>query len=629
MAGPGVLYLDVDDEITSAAARIRRTDAARVAVVLPYGSRVATSRINFRLLARDALLHEKRLSIVAPDGATRALAASAGLPVFATVAEYETALSAEDHAADDTRRAVMPDDSPTLVMPVPGGAGGADDSTGAAADAPGTDPESDSPDTDAPNSRDGVAATGAAALAAASRDAPPAAAPTATPAYRQAPHPGRDPEPQAPQGRSIPVIGSSRGVVPRVPALVAAAVIGLVVLVSGVGAWLLLPSATIVVTPHERIVGPRTFSIVADTTATEPDPAAGIVPAEILTLDVEVSGTFPATGVRTEETRAAGRVTFTSYDTRGSNTIPGGSVIATEGGIRFRTLRAVTLPRADIVPPTSVSPTMASVDVEAVRQGPEGNVPENAITLVPAGEDPVITKVRNAEPTSGGSRTEFPIVAQADIDAALAALQGQLETAFQEELDDPAIAPPGATVFAETAVLGTAAPTTDPAQLVDAEQPTFDLGLTAEGTVVAVDPAPVEDIAQTRLESLVTPGNELVEGSVRIDPGAPVVEGQQVAFPVSVRATQVSIPDAAELEALVLGKSRADAEALLAPYGDVRLELWPDWVGSVPTIDGRVSVEVATPLPADTPEPTETVTPEPTESTQPSVSPPASASPAP
>ena len=88
----GVLYLDVDDEITSAAARIRRAEGNRVVLVLPYGSRVATSRINFRLLARDALMHEKRLSIVAPDGATRALAASAGLPVFASVAEYEGSL---------------------------------------------------------------------------------------------------------------------------------------------------------------------------------------------------------------------------------------------------------------------------------------------------------------------------------------------------------------------------------------------------------------------------------------------------------------------------------------------------------------------------------------------------------
>src|SRR5262245_58317839 len=90
MAGR-IIDLEVDDEITSAAARIRGAEATRLALVLPYGSRVATSRINFRLLSRDALTHDKRLSIVAGDAATRALAASAGLPVFSTVAEYESA----------------------------------------------------------------------------------------------------------------------------------------------------------------------------------------------------------------------------------------------------------------------------------------------------------------------------------------------------------------------------------------------------------------------------------------------------------------------------------------------------------------------------------------------------------
>ena len=93
MSAPGrVIYLDVDDEITSAAARIRGAEGTRVAVVLPHGSRVATSRINFRLLARDAMTNGKRLSIVAGDGGTRALAASAGLPIFSPVGEFESSV---------------------------------------------------------------------------------------------------------------------------------------------------------------------------------------------------------------------------------------------------------------------------------------------------------------------------------------------------------------------------------------------------------------------------------------------------------------------------------------------------------------------------------------------------------
>src|SRR6186997_2097821 len=95
-----LIYLEVDDEITSAAARIRAAEQDRLAVVLPYGSRVATSRINFRLLSRDATEHDKQLAIVSADSATRALAASAGLAAFASVAEYEASLAGAGEAGE-------------------------------------------------------------------------------------------------------------------------------------------------------------------------------------------------------------------------------------------------------------------------------------------------------------------------------------------------------------------------------------------------------------------------------------------------------------------------------------------------------------------------------------------------
>jgi hypothetical protein len=107
----GIVYLDVDDEITSAASRIRSVEGRRVALVLPYGSRVATSRINFRLLSRDALINEKQLSVVAGDSATRALAASAGLPVFGSVGEYETSLAGLDEGR------ATPPPTPPLTPP--------------------------------------------------------------------------------------------------------------------------------------------------------------------------------------------------------------------------------------------------------------------------------------------------------------------------------------------------------------------------------------------------------------------------------------------------------------------------------------------------------------------------------
>src|SRR5438094_3598007 len=104
----GIVYLDVDDEITSAASRIRTAPGTKVALVVPYGSRIATSRMNFRLLSREAVMSNRRLSIVSGDAASRSLAASAGLPVYGSVGEYESALAAPariDEAADVPARA--------------------------------------------------------------------------------------------------------------------------------------------------------------------------------------------------------------------------------------------------------------------------------------------------------------------------------------------------------------------------------------------------------------------------------------------------------------------------------------------------------------------------------------------
>jgi hypothetical protein len=584
----GVLYLDVDDEITSAAARIRRAEGGRVVLVLPYGSKVATSRINFRLLARDALTHEKRLSIVAPDGATRALAASAGLPVFASVAEYESSL--EDGRSGGARGGIA------ASAVAAAGAGAA--APGAGAAAPGADDEPSRDDAQPDEFEEAAAsdptvvmAVPAAAVGAAGIPAPP---------VRTAP--SRTAEPAAKRGFLIPVIGSGRSI-PRTPLLIGAGIVALALLVGGVGAYVLLPSASVVVTPREESVGPQTFSVVADTSASEPDPEAGVVPAERISLEVSAEDTFETTGVRVERTRATGRVTFQSLDTSRTNTIPRGSIVSTEGGVQFRTLQSVRLPRAQVVPPLSINPSSASVDIEAVRNGTPGNVPVNAITVVPPAEDPSITQVRNQAPTEGGSRTEFPQVAQEDVDKALEALREQLDASFRDQLSDPSVAPEGATIFDQTAVLGEAAPSANLEELVGQELEEFELGLTATGTVVAVDPSPVESIAKSRLESFVSPGFQLVDDSVRIEPGEPVIEGQTVQFPVTVQASQVQVPDAAELKRMIMGKTADEARSALAPFGEVDLDLWPDWVTSVPTLDARVHVEVRPPLPIDVVEP--------------------------
>jgi hypothetical protein len=122
--------------------------------------------------------------------------------------------------------------------------------------------------------------------------------------------------------------------------------------------------------------------------------------------------------------------------------------------------------------------------------------------------------------------------------------------------------------------------------------PTFELGVRANGTVIAVDDSPVEGIAEERLLANVGDDYRLVEGSTQINAGEGTVSNGQVMFPVTASASRVRILDAAELLALVKGMSLADAEAALEPFGQVDIVPWPDWVSSIPSMDSRVSLVI-------------------------------------
>ena len=562
----GTVYLDIDDEITSAAARIRGSAATKVALVVPNGSRISTSRMNFRLLSREALVNNRRLSIIASDPATRALAASAGLPVYQTVSEFESAAEAsratteaeeagagEEASAEPEHTFVTPPARPrasrSRAKPLP-------------------PPVSD--DTEA------VGFAPAAVVAAAPAPAgfaPPSAAADAARAR-------------------IPVIRSRRLPPISAPVIVigAAAILSLVVI--AVVAFVYLPSAKITITPKQEAIEPISLVVRADPDATAPDAASGVVPAVRVEIPIQVSDTFTTTGTRVEKAAATGSVTFQNFNFLASNTIPKGSIVSTEGGIKFRTVRQFTLAKAQLVlPGGTVIPSKGTIGVTAVETGTTGNVPANAIRVVPPGENPDFTTVNNPAPTSGGKRDEFKQVSQADLDAAAAALQKKVDAAFATAVQEGTGAPAGTTVFPETALLGPSTPSVDPATLLGQEVETFDLGMTAAGTVLAVDSSPVEDIARARLLANVGSGYRLL-GEPVIEPGDPTVADGDVLFPVTASGTRVLTLDGAELLAQVKGLSVEAAEAKLAPFGDVKIVTWPDWVSSIPSIDARVSLEV-------------------------------------
>lgn len=530
-AGPGrddapeIIYLVVDDEITSAAARLRRTEAERIALVLPYGSRLATSRINFRLLAREAGARGKRLEIVAADASARALAGSAGLAVHPSVAALEGG-------------------EPGAPTPAP---------IEAAAPAP---------------AADGTETRVLAVPKVAER---------------------------------VPIVGRRRPPIRTRTALIAAAVVVAILAVGGVGAFVYLPTATIVLTPTSEKIGPLQLSVQAREDVTTPDQATLTVPAKTFDFDVQAFQTFTTTGVKVTEAKATGNVTFQNCDTTSSVSIPADARVSTKGGVGFRTVARVTMKRASFFP-KPVCPT-SSVGVVAEVAGTAGNVAAGEIDQIPPAYNPVVISVSNAQPTTGGVHTETPEISQRDIDAATTQLTTALRDDFDRQVREGTGVPAGTTLFDATKVLGASTPSLDPATLLGQAVSEFQLGLSATGTVLGVDQSPITALAEASLASQVGDGWQLASGSTTIKIGDPSVSASVVSFPVSVTATRNRIVDRDALIAQIRGLVLAEARARLDDYGQVQISLWPDWVSTIPTDTSRISltIEAAAPAPSASP----------------------------
>jgi hypothetical protein len=574
-----LIYLDVDDEITSAASRIRSAEGEELALVLPYGSRLATSRINFRLLAREAEERGKRIQVVTADASARALATAAGLSVHPSVAAFEG------------RRSGIPVDA---ERPMGGG------SARAAGDGAG-----------------GAATPSAASGEMGAREGHRAVVPgdddvTGGPGVAKAPVGALSIEDDAPtrvitlprrRSERVPIVGPAR---PPVRTGLAVGVgLAAVVLVAAGGllALELLPSATIVLAPRSAPVGPLTLSVEARVDATTADPETLVVPAERVPFSLEAEQPVAATGVKVTETSATGNVTFSNFDTGSQNRIEAGAVVSTESGTEYRTLAEVTLPPARIQFPFTVVPSTSTVAIEAVEPGPEGNVGNNSITVVPQGENRRLLQVSNDEATSGGSRLESPEISQADVDAAIAALDAALAAELDRQIAEQVGVPAGVKIFEQTRLLGERLYAPEPATLVGTAGPDAILSVTAQGTVLGVDPSPIEGLAAARLAARVPEGWSLAPGSTTFVLGTPTLFGDVVSYPVTIGATQVHDVDQEALRTQVRGRLIAEARAILDDFGDVEITVWPDWVTTIPKNEERIELTVGEPRPAPSPTP--------------------------
>ena len=116
-----ICYLEIDDEITGAVARMRAIDDGEAVLMVPPGSKIGTSRINFRLLAREAADRGLALVAVSDEPNVRQLAVSAGVPAYDSLDGAQAALAelraARPASLRDPARSARPRAMPPPVTP--------------------------------------------------------------------------------------------------------------------------------------------------------------------------------------------------------------------------------------------------------------------------------------------------------------------------------------------------------------------------------------------------------------------------------------------------------------------------------------------------------------------------------
>ena len=514
---------------------------------------------------------------MAGDPATRALAASAGLPVFASVAEYEASLGrargrrAAAATAGPSRRRRPP------AARLPRSRGARAEAAGEPADAGAPEPARGGRSRRRPRLAVGRGsdAAGWPSRAAARRSVPPVdVEPAAARPARRPPPASGEPRPAAARGgcrRPLAAVAAGSGR----PGSSAPRSSALALLVGGVGAYLLLPSATIVVTPRPEPVGPIQLTVVADPTATAPDPAAGVVPAKVVSIPVAVDDTFAATGKRVELTKATGTVRFENLDPTSTNRIAAGQ--HRPDGVRRSAsgrMRTITVPRAELVGLT-IFPARASVKVTAVDGGPDGNVEPGTIDDRPARRERRCSSRSPTRSRRPAARSEeFTRVTQAGRRRRAGRPQRVAPGGVHARRWPIRPSPPAARRSSRRpASLGEPTPTVATRRRSSARRSRRSpsgLSATGHGRRGRLR-AGRGDRRDRSSRPPSRPATSSSPGSVQVDVGDAGhrrPDGQLPGHGDRPSRSRSSIP--AELEAMVLGKPIDEAQAILAPFGDGR-----------------------------------------------------------
>jgi hypothetical protein len=349
------------------------------------------------------------------------------------------------------------------------------------------------------------------------------------------------------------------------------------------------PTATVVVAPVSKALGPFEFDLRAG-------PDGEISSAlTLVASDLTQPYTAKATGERTEPIKAKGVARFTNRFTQETR-VAKGTVVRTRDGVGFKTMDEKVIPRSsiDFVPPF-VRFGAVDIAIEALDAGGAGNVGANTITVADRPDDYAVS---NPQPTSGGEIKKFAVITGSDYGLAASRANEELRKRADQKVDEwkKAEAAKSQVVYGPitkvTAVTGSAG-------LVGTEPKDGIFELTVTGTATAYSVPAVEPraTAVAKLKLQADPDHDIDETAAGVDVIiGPTLEENGVRWRVRSSTQQFPQPKEALLRTALAGREFEEVTGVLEGQGlELRtITVWPGWWPRFPFFDSRLQIKVDT-----------------------------------
>ncbi|MBX4197274.1 hypothetical protein KW801_01810 [Candidatus Saccharibacteria bacterium] len=546
-----VIYVDVDDEITSIIDKVENSSHKVVALVLPKRAASLQSIVNMKLLARSADTAGKSPVLITSEHALLPLAGAAGLHVAKN-------LQSKPEIPDSPLGAVQkPIDEPAPEE-IPEGDEAADEEN-------------------LPGKIDYDKPIGALAAA------------------HEADNPETidlDDEDEAdkPALKSAKVPKDKKNKVPnfdRFRMLLGLGALGLIALIVFIiFAISVLPKAIITLKTASEPVS-ASFNLQASDKTPALDSQKGVIPAKLESSDQTGTQQVTATGQQNNGQKATGTATLANCSNSPIN-VPAGTGIS-QNGLAFITQSSVSLDSGNFTSGgvcKSTGSHVGNTNVVAQNAGSKYNV-----TLSGAS---VVSGVTASGSASGGSDNIVTILSQADVNGAKDKLTAgttgsDFQKAFEKKLSDS-----GEYVLTSTMKAGDAQVAASPAVGQPASSANVTLKITY--TVLTLKKTDLSQAIEDKLADQIDKSKQKLTGDFLNDANVSI---QNQSSPTSATlainedTSAVPIINIASVKKQTEGKKVGDIKAALGSWPgvkDVEVKLSPFWVSKVPKKDAKVKV---------------------------------------